>query len=143
MRNNQFNSFVPFVQIVDDLLTRTFHDFSGGQIFRNNTPAMNVLNLEKEIRLEVAAPGLDKNDFKIQVEQNYLVVSAESKQENTETKEKFSRKEFSYHSFKRMYELPENINGESIAAKYENGILTINIPKAEPVNRAAKTINIE
>jgi HSP20 family protein len=143
MRNNQFNSLVPFVQIVDDLLTKTFHDVTGGQLFKYNTPALNVLDQEKEIKLEVAAPGLEKSDFKINVENNYLVISADKKQENTESKENYSRKEFSYHSFKRMYELPENTNGESISAKYDNGILSISIPKTVPVNKTVKTIEIK
>jgi HSP20 family protein len=143
MRNNQFNSLVPFVQIVDDLLTKTFHDVSGGQLFKYNTPALNVLDLEKEVKLEVAAPGLEKGDFKINVENNYLIISADKKQETTENKENYSRKEFSYHSFKRMYELPENTNGEGITAKYENGILNISIPKVIPAAKQVKTIEIK
>lgn len=142
MKNNQMNSLVPFVQIVDDLFSKTFHDFSGGQMFRRELPALNVLDLEKEYRLEVAAPGLDKSDFKISVEDNYLIISADKKQENKETRENYSRKEFSYQSFKRMYELPENTNGESISAKYENGILNVSIPKTIVVPRNAKTIEI-
>jgi len=143
MRNNQFNSLVPFVQIVDDLFSKSFHDFSGGQLFRQNAPAINVLDLEKEIRLEVAAPGLEKNDFKINVENNYLVISAEKKQENAESKEHYTRKEFSFQTFKRMYELPENVNGESITARYENGILNISIPKTVPAEKPVKSIVIE
>ncbi len=143
MRNNQFNSLVPFVQIVDDLLTKTFHDHSGGQLFKHNTPALNVLDLEKEFKLEVAAPGLEKADFKIKVENNFLEISADKKQEITENKENYARKEFSFHSFKRMFELPENTDGENISAKYENGILSISIPKVVPINKNAKSIVIE
>ena len=128
---------------MDDLFSKSLHDFSGGQLFRQNAPAINVLNLEKEIRLEVAAPGLEKNDFKINVENNYLVISADKKQENTENKEHYTRKEFSFQTFKRMYELPENVNGESITAKYENGILNISIPKAVPAEKPVKSIVIE
>ncbi len=143
MKHNQFNSLVPFVQIVDDLLTKTFHDVTGGQIFNRDMPALNVLDLEKEYRLELAAPGLDKADFKITVENNYLVISADKKQEQAESKEQYSRREFSYQSFKRMYELPENVDMESISAKYENGILNLSIPKAMPIPKNAKTIEIK
>lgn len=143
MRNNQFNSLVPFVQIVDELLTKSFQDLSGGQLFKHDTPALNVLNLEKEIKLEVAAPGLDKSDFKLSMENNFLIISADKKQESNEKKENYSRKEFSYHSFKRMYELPEHTDGESISAKYEHGILSISIPKVVPINKTAKSIVIE
>ncbi|MFZ1298507.1 MAG: Hsp20/alpha crystallin family protein, partial [Saprospiraceae bacterium] len=104
MRN--INSLVPFVQIVDDLIGKTFHDFNGGQLFRNNTPGLNVVDTGKEFKLELAAPGLSKQDFKIELDNNMLIISADKKQENTETKESYFRKEFSYHSFKRMFELP-------------------------------------
>lgn len=143
MKNNQFNSLVPFVQIVDDLLTKTFHDISGGQLFNYHTPALNVMDLEKEIKLEVAAPGLEKSDFKISVENNMLIISADKKQESSDIKNNYSRKEFSYQTFKRMYELPENTDGESISAKYENGILNISIPKIVPIHKNAKSITIE
>lgn len=143
MRSNQFNSFGPFVQIVDELLTKTLHDVTGGQLFKHNTPALNVLDLEKEIKLEVAAPGLEKSDFKISVENKMLVISADKKQESTESKENYSRKEFSFNSFKRIYELPENTDDESISAKYENGILSISIQKVVPINKEVKSIEIK
>ena len=143
MKNNQFNSLAPFVRIVDDLLTRTFHDVTGGQLFNRDMPALNVLDLEKEFKLELAAPGLEKNDFKIAVENNFLIISADKKLENAETKENYSRREFSYQSFKRMYELPDNVDTEAITAKYENGVLHVSIPKTTPTPKLVKTIEIK
>lgn len=143
MRNNQFNSLVPFVKIVDDMFSKTFHDYSGGQLFRNDIPAVNVLENENEVRLEIAAPGLEKSDFKISVESNHLVISSDKKEESIEQQEKYTRKEFSFHSFKRMYLLPENTNATSISAKYDNGILSISIPKVVASSKNVKSIDIE
>ncbi len=136
------NALSPFVQIVDDLFSRTFHDLNGGQLFRNNTPGLNVLDTGKEFKLELAAPGLSKQDFKIAIENNVLVISADKKQESNETKENYFRKEFSYHSFKRMFELPEDADAEKITAQYEHGILNIHIPKTIEIGKNSKTIEI-
>lgn len=143
MRNHQFGSLVPFVQIVDDLLTRTFHDASGGQVMKSTTPGMNVADLEKELVLEVAAPGLEKKDFKIQVEDDMLVISADKKQESAEQNDRYSRKEFSFQSFKRGYRLPSNVDAGSITALYENGILTIHVPKVIEINKNVKQIEVQ
>jgi len=141
MRNNQFNALTPFVQIVDDLLTKTFHDYSGGQLLKNNVPGLNVSEFEKEIVLEVAAPGLEKKDFKIEIENNILLISADKKQESTVKNENYLKIEFNYHNFKRMYDLPMNVNLEQIAANYENGILSVRIPKIE-IKKNSKTIEV-
>lgn len=143
MRNHQFGGLVPFVQIVDDLLTRTFHDVSGGQVMKFTTPGMNVADLEKELVLEVAAPGLEKKDFKIQVEDDMLVISADKKQETAEQNDRYSRKEFSFQSFKRAYRLPSNVDAGSITAQYENGILTIHVPKVIEINKNVKQIEVQ
>lgn len=141
MRNN-FNALVPFVQIVDDLFSKSFSDVSGGSLLRNQTPALNILELEKEFKLELAAPGLEKADFKIQVENNFLTISAEKKEEKNEEKENYRRREFSYHSFKRSFELPQNVQADGISAKYENGILNVSIPKSVVEQKQNKTIEI-
>ncbi|MBK9108542.1 MAG: Hsp20/alpha crystallin family protein [Saprospiraceae bacterium] len=141
MRNN-FNALVPFVQIVDDLFSKSFSDVSGGSLLRNQTPALNILELEKEFKLELAAPGLDKADFKIHVENNFLNISAEKKETINEEKENYRRREFSYHSFKRSFELPQNVQADNISAKYENGILNVSIPKSVIEQKQNKTIEI-
>lgn len=141
MRNN-FNALVPFVQIVDDLFSRNFSDVAGGSLLRNQTPALNILELDNEFKLELAAPGLEKSDFKIQIENNFLTISAEKKEEKNEEKENYRRREFSYQSFKRSFELPKDVNAEGIAAKYENGILNVSIPKTVVAQKSNKTIEI-
>ncbi|GBL35639.1 spore protein SP21 [Filimonas sp.] len=90
------------------------------------------------------APGLSKSDFKIALEDNLLTVSYEKSEEKTEDTEKFIRKEFSIKSFKRSFTLNESLKSDEISATYENGLLTVHVPKAEETEKEAKvkTINI-
>lgn len=95
------------------------------------TPSVNVSETEKEFKLEFAVPGFDKKDFSIETEKDYLKVSGK-KEVSTEVKEKnFTRKEFSYGRFERMFNIPENVDVEKIDAQYENGILHLVLPKKE------------
>ncbi len=141
MRNN-FGSLVPFAQIVDDLFSKTFTDFNGGSLLKPQVPAINVLEREKEYKIELAAPGLQKSDFKIQMENHSLKISVEKKQEQSEEKENYTRREFSFRSFSRSFELPQNVHAEQISANYENGVLNVILPKRVESNQNAKTIEI-
>lgn len=94
-------------------------------------PAVNVIENENGFKLELAAPGLKKENFKINFNENTLTISAEKEVKTEETKEKFTRKEFSYASFKRSFTLPKTVDGEKIAASYNEGILTVELPKKE------------
>lgn len=141
MRNGM-NSLVPFVQMVDDLFSRNLGDWSGGSLFKNQTPAINILETEKEFKMELAAPGLEKSDFKLQVENNFLTISVEKKDEKNVEQENYRRREFSYQSFKRSFELPQNVAADSISAKYDNGILNVFIPKRVEQKTSGKNIEI-
>ncbi len=94
-------------------------------------PAVNIKETEDDFKVEVAAPGFDKKDFNIELDNNVLTVSSEKQEENEVEGEKYSRKEFNYLSFKRTFTLPELVDEEKISAKYENGILNVTIPKKE------------
>jgi HSP20 family protein len=94
-------------------------------------PSVNVVETQDGFRIEVAAPGLDKNDFKINLDHNQLTISAEVKKEEEKVQEKYTRREFKYTSFQRVFSLPNTIDGEKIGAGYNNGILTIHLPKRE------------
>lgn len=99
-----------------------------------NKPAVNVIESENGYRIELAVPGLKKEDFKIGVDGDKLTISAEKKNESEEKGdkgEKYSRKEFSYQSFQRAFTLPETVDAEKISAAYEAGILNISVPKKE------------
>ena len=105
-------------------------------------PAVNIKENEKNFEIEVAAPGFEKQDFQLNLEDNVLTISAESSKQNQEEKESFTRKEFSYTSFSRSFSLPETVKDEKIEAHYENGLLHLTLTKAERVNQK-KVIPIE
>lgn len=109
---------------------------------KKSSPMVNVIENEKDYTLEVAAPGMDKKDFKIELNNNILNISSEKKEEKESKKENFMRREFSYTSFCRSFEIPEEVDAENIKANYENGILTIEIPKQEVVLKKAREISI-
>jgi HSP20 family protein len=94
-----------------------------------NVPSVNIKETPKEYTLEVAAPGMERKDFHIEVDNHNLKISAE-KEEKTESND-YSRREYSYNSFCRSFSLPDNIKEGDIDAKYEKGILTIHVPKAK------------
>ncbi len=107
------------------------------------TPAFNVKETEKEFVIEAAAPGMDKKDFKIDLKERVLTISAEKEvKEENQGGENYFRKEFCYGSFCKSYQLPENVNEEKIGASYENGILIVRIPKAEEKEKLSKMIKI-
>ena len=102
----------------------------------STAPAVNVIETDQEYKVEIAAPGLTRDDFKIDInEDNELTVSMEKKVEKNEESEKegkkhtYLRREFSYSSFRQRMILPDNVNVDNIDAKMENGVLTIDIPK--------------
>lgn len=110
---------------------------------RNSVPGVNIIETDDSYKLQMAAPGLKKEDFKIKVENEVLTVSSETKSESTEKNEKYTRKEFSYGSFLRSFTLPEIVDMEQINANYENGILSLVLPKKEEAKpKAPKEIKI-
>lgn len=106
--------------------------------FANTLPAVNIKENEKQFTIEFAAPGFKKDDFKIQVEENTLNISAEKKEEKNEENEKFTRKEFSYNSFSRSFTLPQTVDANKIDAKYDDGILCLNISKKDEAKSLPK-----
>ena len=108
-----------------------------------NVPAVNIKEDDNAFNIEVAAPGLTKNDFKINVDNRILTISSETKKEDEEKGENFTKKEFSYSAFTRSFTLPETVKEEEISAKYEDGILKLTLPKLEEAKtKAAKEISI-
>ncbi len=106
-------------------------------------PAVNIREDEKKFVLELAVPGMDKKDLKIDVNEDVLTISSEAKHESEDEKDGYKRKEFSYTSFCRSFQLPENIEKDKIEAGYKDGILSVTLPKfTEEKNRISKTINI-
>ncbi|AUD02562.1 Hsp20/alpha crystallin family protein [Spirosoma pollinicola] len=96
-----------------------------------NVPAVNVKETETAFLLELAAPGLKKEDLKINVENNKLTIGYQSEAKTEETADKFTRHEFSLNSFERAFKLPKTVNADAIKAAYTDGILTVELPKVE------------
>jgi len=94
-------------------------------------PAVNIMEDEKHYNLELAVPGIDKKDLKIDINEDVLTVSSETKSENEEKSEGYKRKEFNYSSFCRSFYIPENVKRDKIEATYKDGILSVDLPKQE------------
>ncbi|RDY61997.1 Hsp20/alpha crystallin family protein [Flagellimonas nanhaiensis] len=105
--------------------------FGGMDNWNKSVPAVNIKDNEKDFELELAVPGAKKEDFKVEVDNDVLTISSELKSENEETKENYTRKEFSFSSFKRAFTLPDSVDGSKIDAKYEDGILRLTLPKRQ------------
>lgn len=108
----------------------------------NNIPAVNVKEVEGVFHIEVAAPGLKKEDFKLSLHENRLTISTKKEQSNEEKTEQYTRQEFNYTSFQRTFNLPKSVDGEKIEATYADGILNISLPKKEEVKPAVKEIAV-
>lgn len=138
---------IPVVRRVN-WLPNVFNDFYGKEWMdrtRMSSPAVNIKESEKEFTVEIAAPGLTKDDFNLEIlEDDQLFISMEKKTDNKEEEkeDKYLRREFSYMSFKQRLILPDNIDKEKIEAKMENGVLSIGIPKEEEKVSAPKKIQI-
>ena len=111
----------------------------------SSIPSVNVIEQADNFLIEVAAPGLRKDDFNIELDNQVLKISSERKEEREEKKdEKILRREFSYSSFKRVFSLPESIEADKISAKHEDGILKVNIPKKDETKvKPIKQISIK
>ena len=113
------------------------NDFWGEDLFPgfeqewSLTPAVNITEGNQDFKVEVAAPGLNKEDFKVHVEKNILEISAEKKDEKITENKKFLRKEFNYNEFRRTFSLPSSVDAEKIKATHTNGVLTVEIPKRD------------
>lgn len=129
-------------QFFSDFFDRDLGSFFGSDVF-DNTPSVNVREDEEAFTLEVAAPGLERDDFSVEVTNDQMVVSAEKKSEWEDKTDQYSRREFNFSSFKRVFTLPNGIEGEKIEAKYDRGVLQIVLPRKEMEVLDKRTIEIE
>ena len=110
---------------------------------RNIIPSANISERDKDYLIELAAPGMSKKDFKVELENNTLSISSEKEEKHEDNENGISRKEFAYNSFCRSFRLPENSKADKIEAEYENGILKVAIPKKEmTISKPKKAIAI-
>ena len=119
---------------------------SGGRTMASTAPAVNVKETDKAFILEVAAPGMKKDDINVVVEpNNILVISSETSDSKEEKEEgKYTRKEFTYSAFKRSFALPDNVQADSVDAQYNDGILLLTIPKMEEAKaNLSRTVEVK
>ena len=126
-------------------------EFFNGDIFprffdnetRYTLPAVNIIEGKEDYKIEVAAPGLNKEDFKVNLENNLLTISSEKEEKQEEKDDKVMRREFSYCSFSRSFTLPQTVNAEKIRATHKDGILQVVVPKREEAKeKPAREIKI-
>ena len=136
-RKNSGNFFDQF--FADDLFRPAFQE----KLFGGTIPAVNVVEGAESFRIEVAAPGLEKADFKMALDKDVLTIKVEKEASTEETEEKFLRREYTYKSFERSFQLPKTVDQDQISAKYENGVLSVALPKCkEALEKATREIAI-
>lgn len=138
-RNSTFNNEINhlFKQFDTMLPKAQFHNS-----YYQSIPAVNVKESETGFEIEVAAPGLKKENFKLSLHENRLTISATQEQQQEEKTDKYTRQEFNYNQFQRTFTLPKNVDGEKIEATYVDGILHVGLPKKEELKPAVKEIAV-
>ncbi|WPP50214.1 Hsp20/alpha crystallin family protein [Catalinimonas niigatensis] len=142
----RYNNWLP--KFFDDNFTKELeHRFDHNSYgSKSSIPAVNVKETKNAFELEVAVPGMKKDDFKVEINNDVLTIAAkqEDKKEEKDDNGKYTRREFHYHSFQRSFRLPKNqVDGDNIAAKYEHGVLYLNVPKREEAKeKPARLIEI-
>ncbi|HEY0897944.1 MAG TPA: Hsp20/alpha crystallin family protein [Sphingobacteriaceae bacterium] len=128
---------------VNDVFDTFFNDSFVSDRMVSRVPAVNIAETEGNYQIELAAPGLKKEDFKINVDKNTLSISVEKKTEAVQENKKFNRREFSYSSFVRTFSLPDTIDYSGIDARYTDGILTIELAKKEEAKIQTREIEVK
>lgn len=130
----------PFVNTVFDNL---FNDSFISDRLVTRVPAVNITESDRGFKIELAAPGLNKSDFKINVDKNVMSISVEKTEEKTDESNVYSKKEFSYTSFSRSFTLPDTVDYSNIDASYQDGVLAIAIGKKEEAIVAKRLIEVK
>ena len=128
---------------MNDFFSPVFNESFVADRFISRVPAVNVAETSDAYLVELAAPGLDKGDFKINVDGDVLTVSGEKRTESADEDKKYSKREYSYTSFTRSFTLPDSIDHSKIAATYEDGILKLDIGKKEEAKAVSKLIEVK
>lgn len=123
-RNNLF-----FPSLINDFIGPDW--FGGTEKWNPSVPAVNIKDNTDGFELELAVPGMKKDDFTVEVDNDVLTISSEIESEKEEKDENYTRKEFSFTSFKRAFTLPDTVDGSKIDAKYKDGILKLTLPKKQ------------
>ena len=141
-RQNHIN--IPNIaNIIDEVFNNEVFGINNIEKNFKKWPTVNIIENDEEYLIQMAAPGLKKDDFNIELNDDILSISADIKESDENEKPKYTLKEFSYNKFNRSFNMPEDLDIDNIAAKYENGLLNVTIPKLEIIEENKKrTINI-
>ncbi len=135
VKRNSLLPLIPTTNLIDDLFSREIFDWTDRNFssIGSNLPSVNIKETENKLQIDLAAPGMRKEDFKVEIDNNTLLISSERQEEKEESSKKnnFIRKEFNYQSFYRSFALPEYIDENKIKAIYKDGILHLEIAKKE------------
>ncbi|MEM9934655.1 MAG: Hsp20/alpha crystallin family protein [Bacteroidota bacterium] len=133
-----------FPSLINDFFNDEAFDNRLAKKQRFNTPAVNISKSEDEFTVALAAPGLSKENFSINVEKHVLTIKAEVSNEHTEegTDNTYTLRQFGQYSFSKSFRLPETVNEDAISASYENGILNVTLPVSEEAKPSPKAIEI-
>ena len=138
--------FPAIPSLLDDFFGRDWLDstMADWRTSGSTLPAVNVQETNDDYMIEVAAPGMKRDDFKIELDNNVLTISSQQEDSHEEKDGNYTRREFSYQSFKRSFSLPQNrVKGDEITAKYVDGILRITVPKTDDAKvKPAKQIAV-
>ncbi len=134
-----------FTNVLDDIFNSSFSDLIGAD-FSAKSPSVNILENENSFLIELAVPGINKDNIDIQVEKDQLIISSAKEEVKDESDENlnFRKREFNYFSFKKSFHLPETIDSDKIDAQYENGVLKVKLEKLEAAkDKAPRSIKIK
>ncbi len=127
----------------DDFFTRDLFNWPSSSSTGTSIPSVNIYETDGEFHVEMAAPGMSKDDFKVELDNNMLTISSQKETEEKDENKNYQRREYSYQSFVRSFHLPDSAEAEKINAKYTDGVLNLVIPKKEEAKRKpVKTIKI-
>ena len=132
----------PLDELFNGFFGRDLSQFVGSDELHRSAPRVNITEGKDGFSLDLLAPGFRKEDLKMSVEDSTLTISAEKKNQTLSEGDRYTRREFGFNAFKRSFRLPENVSPESIKAEFTNGVLTVSIPKTEPVKPAVREISI-
>jgi len=138
---NLIRKQAPFIpSLIDDFINQ---DWNLKTPSSTTLPAVNIKDLDAQFEIELAVPGMKKSDFEIEVEDGMLSISSSMEEEQVTEKGKFTRREFSYNSFKRTFAIPESVDPSNIEAQYSDGVLQLRLPKRkEALPQPKKLIKI-
>ena len=129
------NLLWPTTSSVDDFLTENLFNLPGMSNGNFLVPKVNIRETDEDFQVELAAPGMKREDFNIELDNDNLIISSERSQNKEDKDSNYARREFSYESFRRSFYLPNTVEADQIEAKYQDGLLRLVIPKKEEAKR--------